>query len=104
MPDRSPPAPSWFEVWVLPYAREPVLWPVLLAILGHVVLLFAIGLLDLWRGEGFGAAVLSVALTLALVGWEVRVARRPGALSISIALTWVAGVVLAVFSQRTGFL
>lgn len=100
----KPRDPTWFEQWVLPYAREPVLWPVLLAILGHVVLLFALGLLRVWRGEGAGAAVLSAALTVGLVGLEVRAASRPGALAIALGITWALAVPLAMLAQRTGFL
>lgn len=96
--------PVWVETWVLPYVREPVLWPVLIAILGHVVVLFALGALNVWRGESWTAAVLSVAFTVGSVGWEYRVMRRPGPIAAWIALTWLVSIGLVVLSVRTGFL
>ena len=89
---------------MLPYTKETALWPVWAAIMGHVVLLFAMAVLGVVRGEGFLAAIVSVALTAGVAGWEIRVRGRPGGLGVSLLLTWLVAGILVAIALRTGFL
>jgi hypothetical protein len=78
---------------LLPYLREQTLWPVLFAVLVHVIALVApllvLGLRDghLWSLLGVGAFG---ALTGTLVGLEVRERRRPGLVTLLIGGVWLA--------------
>jgi hypothetical protein len=91
------------ENWVIPYLREQSLWPVLFALLGHVVVILALALLATWRGEGVVGTVLMSAISVGLVGWEVRIFGRPGGMTRSVVLTWIAGIVMAAIGVHTGF-
>ena len=88
----------------MPFFRERALWPVLVAILGHVMMLFALAVLEVWRGTGFWAALVSVALTAGIAVWEVRIQGRPGALALSLAGTWAAAAGIVALALETGFL
>lgn len=107
MPDSRPAPgwPDWVEQWVLPYLREPVLLPVLIALLGHVVVGLSPLMLAVWR-TGNPAAIAALALlSAASVGlslFEARSQRRPGAVTLTIAGTWLASVGVAVLAERTG--
>ena len=56
------------------------------------------------EGEGLFAAVLSIALTAGVGGWEIRVRGRPGGLGVSLLLTWLLAGVLVAIALKTGFL
>ena len=101
-PEREPEeggrAKSQFERYVLLWVREPMLWPVLIVILGHVVLLAAIVLLRAF-GDGslFGWAGLALLVWMCAGGvhaeWRQR--GRLGVVSMLLLLTWVLAAVLA---------
>jgi hypothetical protein len=95
------------EQWLLPYLREPVLWPVLVALLGHVVVGLAPLMLTVWRtGNSTAIFLLSVLLlgTAGLVGFEGVRFHRPGAVTLACVLTWLSGGALAWLGERTGVL
>jgi hypothetical protein len=83
---------SRIERALLPYLREQTLWPVLVAVLAHVVALVA-PLLVLTLRDGHPWAALAVAVfgiaTGVGVGFEVRDRRRPGLVSALLAATWL---------------
>jgi hypothetical protein len=85
---------------VLPYLREQTLWPVLVAILAHVVALIApllvLGLRDGHRWSLLGVLVFAAA-GIAAVGFEVRESRRLGLVSVFIGGVWTM-CVLAAFA------
>jgi hypothetical protein len=99
--------PDWLEQWVLPYLREPALWPVLVAIMGHVVVAVVALELALWRERSVGSGAL-LALLLAGSGaattFEIRRSGRPGAVTATLALSWAASVGGAWLAERTGLL
>jgi hypothetical protein len=99
--------PAWFEQWVLPYLREPVLWPVLLAVMGHVVLVVTALELAVWRVRSIESGVVLLALALGSAGatlFEVRRSGRPGPVTVTLALSWAASVGGAWLAERTGVL
>jgi hypothetical protein len=99
--------PEWMEQWLLPYLREPVLWPVLVALLGHVVVGLAPLMLVVWRTGNPTALVLLGLLSLGtagLVGFEALRFHRPGAVTLTCALTWLSSGALAWLGERTGVL
>ncbi|MEZ4237895.1 MAG: hypothetical protein R3F59_17450 [Myxococcota bacterium] len=104
--DPPPPGwPDWMERWVLPYVREPALLPVLLALLGHVVVVLVPLMLGTWRtGHGAVVALLVAAVlgSVGLVGFESVRFRRPGAVTLTVLGTWAVSVGLAWFCERTG--
>lgn len=108
--ERPPPDnrwPDWVEEWVIPYMEEPFLWPVLVAILGHIVILLAFLLVGAWR-EGIspplaGIAALGV-VSVGLVNAEVRYRRRPGAVAITVVLTWLVSAGVAAVGGHYGLI
>jgi hypothetical protein len=76
---------------VLPYLREQTLWPVLVAILAHIIALLApllvLGLRDGHRWALLGVAVFATG-SLAAVGFELRERRRPGLVAVFFAVVW----------------
>jgi hypothetical protein len=97
--------PSWIDRWLLPFVREPTLWPVLLVLLLHGAAFLAPLLLLLLR-DGEASALVGLLPAVALSGagvWaELRARRRAGALSGVVAATWLLGAGAAVVADRTG--
>jgi len=93
----------WIENGVMPYVREPMLWPVLLVVIAHVVAGIAPLLIFAVRdGSRASTATLIVlgAATLLGIGMELRGRRRPGTLSVILLATWLASVGGAFLSLR----
>lgn len=110
MDDAPPPRaswPEWVETWVWPYLRDSKLWPVWIAVLGHVVVVLAGLMLVVWR-EGTPEAWVGLVVLLlgsaALSVQELRVSGRPGPVIASLSLTWLASVGLGWLSEATGIL
>jgi len=76
---------------LLPFLREPTLWPVLAVLVAHAVVLVAPMLVLAWRDprgwSSLGLAVLGLPSVVA-VGRELRDHGRPRLLSALIAGTW----------------
>jgi hypothetical protein len=108
LPSVDPPGwPDWVERWILPYLREHVLLPVLLALLGHVVIVLAPLMLWAWRTGSGLAAVLLVALAAATTGlcaFEAVRFRRPGVVTLTLSGLWVVSAAVAWFAGRAGLL
>ena len=82
---------SRLERAILPFLREPTLWPVLVAVLAHFVALGAPLMVATWRsGHGWSIAGLVLLGTLSAAGVAVdtRDHGRPGAVSALILVTW----------------
>jgi hypothetical protein len=97
---------DWIDRWVLTYATESDLWPVAVALLGHVSLGIAgLVLIGLRTGSVLAWALVGgfAAVTLALAAIEVR-RRSPGRAVGALALTWVGAAAMAWFGDRTGVL
>jgi hypothetical protein len=94
--------PSRVERAVLPFLREPTLWPVLLAVLAHAIALVAPLMVLAWRDDSgwsiVGLLVLG-AMTAAACRAEIRGRGRPGGVAGLLAVTWMlcgAGAYAAV--------
>jgi hypothetical protein len=76
---------------VLPYLREQTLWPVLVAVLAHIIALLA-PLLVLGLRDGHSWSLLGVAVfatgSLVALGFELRERRRPGLVACFLAAVW----------------
>lgn len=82
---------SRLERALLPYLREMMLWPVFLAVLGHVIAIVA-PLLVLSVRDGHGWAITGLTVfagaTGALLWLEVRDRGRPGKISLLVGMIW----------------
>jgi hypothetical protein len=99
--------PAWVETWVLPYVEEMALWPVLVALLGHVVVIVVPLMLHIYRnGPGFNVFVLGlfVAASVWLVRMELRARGGPGGLTWVMLGTWLVSFPFAWFAESTGVL
>ena len=99
---------SRVERALLPFLREPTLWPVLLAVLAHAVALVAPLLVIVWRDPApgwplIGLLVLAGISALGMVK-DMRDRRRPGAVSALLAITWLLCVAGAWAGVRVGIL
>jgi hypothetical protein len=90
----------------MPYVRESALWPVLVALLGHVVIVIAPILLGLARGN----AAMALPLTMLVMGsfWlcktDVQAGGRPGAVSLVVLLTWLMSALTGWAGGASGLL
>ena len=113
-PDEQPPPkpphvgwPPFVEEWLLPYLREPSLWPVAVAVLGHVVVVLAPLMLVLWRTGSVAAGMaLGVLLVASLwpVRWEVGAQGRPGCATGVLVVVWVVSGLTAWLAGDFGLL
>jgi hypothetical protein len=95
-------APSRVDRWLLVFVREPTLWPVLLVLIGHAVVLLAPLFLWAFRdGQGGSACtvVLLAAASVAGIAWELR-DRGPGALTGLLLSTWTLSAAAAVAADH----
>jgi hypothetical protein len=103
-PSRWPP---WVERWVLPYVDIPALLPVLIAVMGHIVILAALVVLEAWRSRNPFAIVVVLALiagTIRVLVEEWRRLRRLGPLSATLFGGWVATIGTVALAEHYGFL
>lgn len=109
-PDEVVPDSAWpwfVEEWVLPYLYEPALFPVLLALLGHVVVVLAPLMLIVARVHHVGAALallLAAAASSFPLRWEWNADGRPGKVAATVLLTWAFSAGAAVVGGRLGVL
>ena len=99
--------PEWVETWVFPYVEEMALWPVLVALLGHVVVIIVPLMLHIYRhGAGYNAAVLGLFLvgSMWLVRVELQARGGPGGVTWVMLGTWLSTLPLAWFAESTGVL
>lgn len=97
--------PEWVQTWILPYISEPTLWPVAFALLGHVVVLIAPMMLFVQRHGSINSLVVLILLALgsvALVRFELKYRRMPGAVTVTLVLTWASSAGIAWLSDYYG--
>jgi hypothetical protein len=103
--DREP-DDHWLEKFVLPYITNSALWPVLFAIIGHIAVLLAMPMVNVWRDHSIPSAAALGFLLFgpcgAVVRWEWRTNRKPGPLSWTLLITWAMSVGLAYLAARYG--
>ena len=102
--DDAAPSPSALER-AEELLREPTLWPVWLVVIGHAVVLLAPTLLMALRDRRASAA-----LALAIVGGatlrgfygRLRARQGLGPLHLTLLVTWILAIALAVAADRWG--
>jgi len=103
---RDPPDwPPWVKNWILPYIQEPTLWPVLFALLGHVVVIIAPMMLFVQRHGSVKSLIglcLMAFVSAAFIRFELKYRRRPGGVSFTVLLTWASAAGLAWISDYYG--
>ena len=101
----SEPTPrDWVDRFILPFVREPTLWPVLIVLIAHAVAFIGPALLFAVRDGGRGSmAVLAflAVLSLLVVRFEWRRDHRLASLTLVTAITWVGSAAFAWISDRT---
>ncbi len=97
--------PPFVAQWVLPYVRDSMLWPVLLALLGHLwVALGGLMVSSVRDGDNraqrwlVGVAVLS----LVPIATELRAIRRPGGLTVVVVGSWVLAAIIGYAAMWAG--
>lgn len=96
--------PAWVDEWILPYLQNRALWPVWVALIGHVVVAVA-GLVLLGVRTGLPEAWIAVGAMVVGSGWLViRDARAsgPGGVTLTVAIGWVTSLGLAWLAEETG--
>ena len=92
------PFPDWVDRWVIPFAGESIMWPILAAVVGHLATLLALVVLVAWRQPlpfGLFGLVLALFITARLAWVELGFYRRPRHLTWFLVGTWVLAVVIA---------
>ena len=103
---KAPPEwPPFVRNFVLPFLHSTALRPVLIAILGHVALVWALTLLQALDGFGLedvASLFLCGAISAFPVIEEIRIDRRLGAVTATVMGSWVMGIVMAGVMRGTG--
>jgi hypothetical protein len=97
--------PDRVERFILPFVREPTLWPVLLVVIGHAAAAIAPAMLLAVRDRNptaWLALVVLAALSVSVPVYEVDRQRRPGALSAIVLVAWLLGAGLALVAHHYG--
>ena len=92
--------PDWAKKWVIPYATEELMWPVLFALWSHFVMAMGVILVFGWRENFFlGAALVFLMLSgsVRLIWFEIQVKRRPGWVLFSVVITWVSAALVGYY-------
>ena len=98
---------SRLERAVLPFVREPTLWPVLVTVMVHIVALAApllvLSLRDrhAWATAGVVAFVLATAVA---VQAEIRDRRRPASICALLGVVWVLCGAASLAAVRLGLI
>jgi hypothetical protein len=104
-PARGEGWPPWVEQWVLPYVDDIALWPVLVALLGHVAVILVPLMVQVIRNQSIPA--LGVLAMLAWNSWlvvrmELRAIGRAGRLTAAMLGTWTISLPLAWWTESIG--
>jgi hypothetical protein len=104
-PSPEEPEPrDWVDRFILPFVREPTLWPVLIVLVAHVVAFLGPAMIFAVRDGGRGSmAVLALlaALSALVVRFEWRREGRPSALTALTVTTWAASIAFAYLAHHT---
>ena len=102
------PRPEWSPFvrdFVFPFLHSEPLRPVLIAMLGHVALAWALAILRVADGffpEDIAMLFMCVAISGAPIFEELRIERRPRAITATVAVSWVMGLVVAGVMRWAG--
>ena len=95
--------PDWAKKWVIPYATEELMWPVLFALWAHFVMAMGVILVFGWRDNpwlGAALAFLMLSGSVRLIWFEFQVKRRPGWVLFSVVITWASAVLVGYFGAQ----
>jgi hypothetical protein len=101
--DAAPETPGRrFERWLAPFYEEPTLWPVLIVLTAHAVLIGSLVMALALRDRNVFAmgALALLALATADVGIRLARARRLGRLGWSLVTLWVTSALGALLASR----
>lgn len=93
--------------WVMPYFEDPSLWPILLVLIAHLSMFVGLVLLFSIRdgsGVAFAGLILALYVSFRSILWEIRRRRLPGAISITVVVTWVLGGLAAYYGSLYHFI
>ena len=97
--------PPWVQEWVVPYLEEHALWPVLFAVLGHVLVIL-VPLMTWAQRSQNPVAYLFLGCILAACGGLARMEwlaiGRLGRLTLVLFLTWAASLPVAWYTGSLG--
>ncbi|MEZ4316934.1 MAG: hypothetical protein R3F61_05510 [Myxococcota bacterium] len=98
--------PPWVQQWVMPFLQESGLWPVLVAILGHVVILIAPMLAALSRGNRAMSLPITVVVMVSfwLCRTEYEATGRLRGVTLVVVLVWLASIALGAVAGHYGIL
>src|SRR5215472_14975664 len=94
---------AFTERWIMPFVREPLLWPVMVVLVAHgIAFLAPIQILAIRDRRIAALAALSALLVLSGTAVRRELARihRPGVVCALLGVTWVFAAVLAVLADR----
>lgn len=96
---------EWVETWVLPYIDDWSLWPVLVALLGHVAVMISPLVLMAWRT--MHPAVFMVVFVLLSISGHIIITERRirghlGGITAAVVLLWTMACTLAGVAEWTG--
>ena len=95
--------PTWIDRVVLPFVREPILWPILLVVIGHAAAFGAPMLLMGVRDRSLpalGAAALLAVMSVGGIRAERRLRGHIGAFSAILLSTWALSLACAWIAHR----
>ena len=97
---------TFLDKWVFPYLKEPALWPVAFAIIGHIDVVVAMAILETARSlspVSTAALFLLVGLSGRAVVGEWKKDGKPGPVGITMAIIWSSSSLLAWFADSRGY-
>jgi hypothetical protein len=105
MSDAPDPEERFLDHVIAPLVRDQMLWPILAVFVGHLVAGLAYALVFSVierRPVAWIATALAIFGTVQAVRLELRVRRRPAALTGILATTWAISIAVAVLGHRHG--
>lgn len=99
--------PEWVRDWVLPYLDDSILWPVLFALVAHVLIVIVPLMLQVWRYQNVGAGMMLLILLTAsvhLARMEWQALGRPRGLTLVLTVVWLSSLPCVWLAETTGVL
>jgi hypothetical protein len=101
----KPDWPLWYQRSILPFIEESALWPVLIAIWGHLVVALAAYILHQYRTVSPLLGLLGIwlcFLSYKAIQFERTHRGRMAGLSFTVISSWLCSVLLAKFVDYSG--
>ena len=98
---------DWVDRFILPFVREPTLWPVLIVLVAHAVAFIGPAMLFAIRDGGPGSRTtlaLLALLSALVIRFEWRRDHHLASLTALTALTWLGSLAFAYLAHQTQIL